>query len=91
MQAEFDGLTERPARSAPANAKVTITEYGDLRCPICKTFDNEVVPTLIQDFVRTGKAKMQFKVWPILGPNSVYAAQAAYAAQRRTRSGATPR
>ena len=83
VQAEFDGLTERAGTIGPAGAKVTITEYGDLRCPICKTFDNEVVPTLVENFVRTGQAKMQFKVWPILGPNSVDAAKAAYAAKQQ--------
>jgi protein-disulfide isomerase len=83
VQAEFDGLTERAGTIGPAGAKVTITEYGDLRCPICKTFDNEVVPTVVEDLVRTGKAKLQFKVWPILGPNSVTAAQAAYAARQQ--------
>ena len=83
VQAEFDGLTERAGTIGPAGAKVTITEFGDLRCPICKTFDNEVVPTLVENFVRTGQAKMQFKVWPILGPNSVDAAKAAYAAKQQ--------
>ena len=62
---------------------MTITEYGDLRCPVCRTFDNEVVPTLVEDLVRTGKAKLRFKTWPILGPNSVTAAQAAYAAREQ--------
>jgi protein-disulfide isomerase len=80
VQAEFARLTERDGTIGPAGAKVTITEYGDLRCPICKTFDNEVVPTLVEDYVRTGKAKLRFRTWPILGPNSVTAAQAAYAA-----------
>ena len=42
-----------------------------------------MTPRLITDFVRTGKAKMQFRTWPILGPNSVTAAQAAYAAQQQ--------
>ncbi len=83
VQAEFDGLTERAGTIGPASAKVTITEYGDLRCPVCKTFDNEVVPTLVEDLVRTGKAKLTFKTWPILGPNSVAAAQAAYAAREQ--------
>jgi protein-disulfide isomerase len=83
VQAEFDGLPERAGTIGPAGAKVTITEFGDLRCPICKTFDNEVVPTLVENFVRTGKAKMEFKVWPILGPNSVDAAKAAYAAKQQ--------
>jgi protein-disulfide isomerase len=83
VQAEFDGLTERAGTIGPASAKVTIVEYGDLRCPICKQFDNDVIPRVISDFVRTGKAKLQYKTWPILGPNSVTAAQAAYAARRQ--------
>ena len=62
---------------------MTITEYGDLRCPICKTFDNDVVPQVISDIVRPGTAKLQYKTWPILGPNSVDAAKAAYAARQQ--------
>jgi protein-disulfide isomerase len=85
VQAEFDGLPEKAGTIGPSSAKVTITEYGDLRCPICKTFDNEVVPTIITNLVRTGKAKLQYRTWPILGPNSVTAAQAAYAAQQQNK------
>jgi protein-disulfide isomerase len=83
VQAEFDGLTEKSGTIGPANAKVTIVEYGDLRCPICKQFDNNVIPQVISDLVRTGKAKLTYKTWPILGPNSVTAAHAAYAAQQQ--------
>jgi protein-disulfide isomerase len=83
VQAEFDGLTERAGTIGPASAKVTIVEYGDLRCPVCKQFDNDVIPRVVSDFVRTGKAKLQFKTWPILGPNSITAAQAAYAARQQ--------
>src|ERR1700712_4543718 len=83
VQAEFDGLTEKAGTVGPASAKVTIVEYGDLRCPICKQFDNEVIPQVITGLVRTGKARLQYKTWPILGPNSVTAAQAAYAARQQ--------
>lgn len=83
VQAEFSGLRESGGTIGKAGAPVTITEYGDLRCPICKSFDNEVVPTLVEDYVRTGKAKLRFRLWPILGPNSVTAAQAGYAAARQ--------
>ena len=83
VQAEFSGLTEKAGTIGKSSAKVTIVEYGDLRCPICRTFDNEVVPSLVEDYVRTGKAKLRFKVWPILGPNSVIAARAAYAARQQ--------
>jgi protein-disulfide isomerase len=83
VNAEFSGLTERAGTIGNPNAKVTITEFGDLRCPICKTFDNEVAPQVISDIVRPGTAKLQYKTWPILGPNSVEAAKAAYAARKQ--------
>jgi protein-disulfide isomerase len=85
VKAEFAGLPESAGTIGNANAKVTITEYGDLRCPICKTFDNEVAPQVISDIVRSGSAKLQYKTWPILGPNSVEAAKAAYAASRQNK------
>ena len=83
VKAEFAGLSERAGTIGNANAKVTITEFGDLRCPICKTFDNDVAPQVISDIVRPGTAKLQYKPWPILGPNSVEAAKAAYAARQQ--------
>jgi protein-disulfide isomerase len=83
VKAEFAGLTERTGTIGNANAKVTITEFGDLRCPLCQTFDNDVVPQVISDIVRPGTAKLQYKTWPILGPNSVEAAKAAYAARQQ--------
>lgn len=83
VKAEFASLPERAGTIGSASAKVTITEYGDLRCPICKTFDNNVAPQVIADIVRPGTAKLQYKTWPILGPNSVDAAKAAYAASQQ--------
>jgi protein-disulfide isomerase len=43
------------------NAKVTITEYGDLVCPTCDDFALTSEPQIIQDLVRTGKAKLVFR------------------------------
>ena len=85
VQTEFAGLTERAGTIGNPSAKVTITEFGDLRCPICKTFDNEVAPQVISDIVRPGTAKLTYKTWPILGPNSIDAAKAAYAASQQNR------
>jgi protein-disulfide isomerase len=85
VKAEFAGLTERAGTIGSPSAKVTITEFGDLRCPICKTFDNDVAPQVISDIVRPGTAKQTYKTSPILGPNSIEAAKAAYAASRQNR------
>lgn len=61
-------------------AKVTIVEYADLRCPVCKRFSEEVYPTMFNDLIKTGKAKLDFRNWAILGPESELAAKAALAA-----------
>jgi protein-disulfide isomerase len=42
-------------------APVTITEFGDLVCPICDEFAVSSEPQLIQDEVRTGKVRLIFR------------------------------
>jgi protein-disulfide isomerase len=41
-------------------APLTLKYFGDLECPICKTFTLSVLPTLIPQFVRTGKLKIEY-------------------------------
>ena len=43
------------------NAKVTVTEFGDLQCPICKDFALGSENQLIANEVRTGKAKLVYR------------------------------
>jgi protein-disulfide isomerase len=43
------------------NAKVTVTEYGDLACPICKDFALSSENQLISNDVRSGKVKIVYK------------------------------
>jgi protein-disulfide isomerase len=42
-------------------AKVTVTEYGDLQCPICADFAKGAENTLISSDVRSGRAKLVYK------------------------------
>jgi protein-disulfide isomerase len=84
-KAEFAGIPSKGNVVGYANAPVTIEEYGDLRCPICRQFDSTVIPPVLQGLVRTHKAKLLYRHWPILGPNSVYADRAAYAAQQQNK------
>jgi protein-disulfide isomerase len=67
------------------DAPVRIIEYGDLRCPNCRAFDAQVMPDVITNLVRTHKARIDFRAWSILGPNSDVAARAAYAAAKQNR------
>jgi protein-disulfide isomerase len=66
-------------------APVTITEYADFQCPYCARFSIETLPTLVQDYVRTGKVKLVFRGIAIIGPDSVPPLQAAFAAGEQNR------
>ena len=40
-----------------STSPVTIYEYVDAQCPFCEQFETQAMPTLIERYVRTGKAK----------------------------------
>ena len=60
---------------------VTIVEFFDYRCPYCK----RVAPTVRELLERDGNIRMVYKEWPILGPDSEFAARAALAARKQGR------
>jgi len=59
------------------NAKVTVVEFADFRCPFCERFYSTVESQLLKDYVDTGKVKFAFRQYPFLGPASTVAADAA--------------
>jgi protein-disulfide isomerase len=84
-KSEFAGIPSKGNVVGFANAPVTVQEFGDLRCPVCREFDSTVIPDVLQKLVRTHKAKILYRHWPILGDNSVYANRAAYAAEQQNK------
>lgn len=60
-----------------SNAKVTIIEFADYRCPFCEQFFSQTMPQIMQNYVSTGKVKFAFRNYAFLGPASTVAADAA--------------
>lgn len=58
------------------NAKVTVIEFADFRCPFCEQWFNNIEPNLMKDYVNTGKVKFYFRNYAFLGPASTLAAEA---------------
>jgi protein-disulfide isomerase len=61
------------------NAPVVMAYWFDYQCPYCKQEEETVFPTLIKDYVDTGKLKIVFKDFAFLGPDSEVASRAARA------------
>lgn len=59
------------------DAKVTIVEFADFRCPFCEQYFSQTEPQIFKDYVDTGKVKYAFRQFPFLGPASNVAADAA--------------
>lgn len=53
-----------------SSAPVTVYEYIDAQCPYCQQFETQAMPTLIERYVRTGKAKVELRPIAFIGPDS---------------------
>lgn len=53
-----------------ANAPATIAYWYDYQCPFCKRSEEDAIPQLIADYVKTGKVKLVYKDFQFLGPDS---------------------
>ncbi len=64
-----------------SNSPITILEWGDYQCTYCYKFHQNTLDTINENFIKTGKAKLVFKDYPLNGPDSVLAAEASHCAQ----------
>jgi protein-disulfide isomerase len=62
---------------------VTVTEYLDLQCPICANASRTVLPGVVDNYVRTGKVKLQARTLHFIGEDSVRAARVAAGAEQQ--------
>lgn len=62
------------------NAPITILEWGDYQCTFCYKFHQNTLDVIYEEHIKTGKVKLVFKDFPLNGPDSFLAAEAAYCA-----------
>jgi protein-disulfide isomerase len=65
-----------------SRAPVVIIEWSDYQCPYCGRAERDVLPTVDQNYIKTGKAQLAFRHLPLkqLHPRAEPAAQAALCA-----------
>jgi len=63
------------------DAPITLVEFGDYQCFYCNRFFHTAEPDIVKNYVETGKVKMIFKDFTIIGQDSINAAHATHCAQ----------
>ena len=81
IEAQLGGIPQQGNVLGKANAPVTMVEYIDLQCPVCRQFETEVMPSIIQRYVRPGKVKVEVRPIAFIGPDSERGRNAMVAAE----------
>jgi protein-disulfide isomerase len=74
------GIPQHGATLGRASAPATIEVFEDPQCPYCQEWNLETLPTVVREYVRTGKVKLVYRGIEIIGPNSENGLRANYAA-----------
>ena len=62
------------------DAPITLVEFGDYQCHYCNVFFQSIEKDIVKNYVDTGKVKIIFKDYNIIGEDSVKASQGAHCA-----------
>jgi protein-disulfide isomerase len=79
----FAGIPQDGVTLGDPRAPVTFVEFADLQCPFCRDYTAQTLPTLVDEYVRTGRVKMIFRNVAFIGTDSARAAQMAAAVGRQ--------
>jgi protein-disulfide isomerase len=86
VEDQLRGIPQRGTVLGEPSSKVTLIEFGDLQCPVCKAYSEEVIPQIVSGPVRDGEAKIEFRNFTIISQQSVPAGAAAIAAGEQGRA-----
>jgi protein-disulfide isomerase len=86
VQREFSGIPQNGLVLGSPKAPLTMVEYIDLQCPGCRAYETSVQPSIVQEFVRAGKLKIEARPIAFIGPDSIPARKAMIAASEQDRA-----
>ena len=81
----FAGIPQHGTVIGRAGAPIRLVEFADLQCPYCDEYAVGALPTLVNDYVRSGRLQMQFENLSFIGPDSVKAGRVAAATEQQNR------
>lgn len=79
------GIPQSGIQLGNPSAPLTLVQFEDLQCPFCRAYTVDEFPTIVRNYVRTGKVKVEFRNFTFIGQDSVTAGQYAAAAGKQNR------
>jgi protein-disulfide isomerase len=86
IAAQLKGIPQEGMTLGNPKAPVTMTQYIDLQCPICREFETATMPDVLKNYVRTGKLRIETRVLKFIGPDSLKARDAMLAAAKQNKA-----
>ena len=81
----FRGIPQNGIVLGSPQAPLTLVEYADLQCPYCAQWARDAFPTIVEEYVRTGRVRIVFRGLSFIGADSDAALRAALAAGQQDR------
>jgi protein-disulfide isomerase len=75
------GVPQSGAVLGKATAPATLTIFEDPQCPFCRQWNVDTLPTVVQNYVRTGRVKIEYRGIVVIGENSIAGLRAIYGAE----------
>jgi protein-disulfide isomerase len=66
----FKGIPQQGLVLGKPSAPVEMEMFIDVQCPLCKEYEVNSLPTVVQENIRTGKAQLHLQPWAFLGDQS---------------------
>ena len=66
----LDGIPQEGVYLGAPDANVTLIEYADLQCPACRAYNEVVVPSIVERYVRPGDVRAEFRGLAFIGDDS---------------------
>ena len=83
--ADLDGIPRAGNALGATDAPVTLVQYVDFQCPHCLRHAVEQEPFLVEEYVRPGLLRIEFRHFPVVGAESTTAARGSVCAAAQDR------